>query len=165
MVGGGIWERGEWTDGAWKCGDTTVTQTRSVVTTTYKLENGAVVPTVENTTETQTRPLTSAEIGEKCDLVPGDIDAVCVGDVPYLGYELTLPAGYVVDSKTPVTITFLNPEGENYVVKNQPLDGELLWPGASATAPKMWPGSAWANDSSRPSAVSTDKRTRPLVTR
>ncbi|MFC0195857.1 hypothetical protein ACFFIR_03180 [Microbacterium arthrosphaerae] len=133
-------ERGEWTDGAWKCGDTTVTQTRNVVTTTYKLENGAVVPTVENTTETQTRPLTSAEIGEKCDLVPGDINAVCVGDVPYLGYELTLPAGYVVDSKTPVTITFLNPEGENYVVKNQPLDGELLWPGASATAPKMWPG-------------------------
>ena len=48
---------------------------------------------------------------------------------PWLGYAIT-----------ECRITFLNPEGENYVVKNQPLDGELLWPGASATAPKMWPG-------------------------
>lgn len=123
---------GEWEDGTWVCGDTTVEQTRTVTTTV-----GEAQPVV--TTETQTRDLTQEEIGT-CPLVPGDIDAVCVGDVPYLGYGLTLPAGFVPSSSTPVTITFLNPDGEDYVVENQPLSGELLWPGASAGEPKMWPG-------------------------
>jgi hypothetical protein len=128
---------GEWVDGDWECGDTSVTQTREVYTTVY---HGEVAEPTITTTETQERPLTEAEIAEDCPLVPGEIESVCVGDVPYLGYGLTLPEGFEADSETPVTITFVNPDGEDYVVENQPLSGKLLWPGASATAPKMWPG-------------------------
>ncbi|MFK4834627.1 hypothetical protein ACI3KY_02740 [Microbacterium sp. ZW T2_14] len=134
-------ERTEWKDGVWACGDTVVTQTREVSTTTYTLEGeGPAVPSTTKVTETQTRPLTQAEIGETCDLVPGEIQSVCVGDVPYLGYAVSLPEGFVADSANPVTITFVNPDGEDYVVEDQPLSGKLLWPGASDGNPKMWPG-------------------------
>ena len=85
------------------------------------------------------RPLTQAELAD-CPLVPGEIQSVCVGDVPYLGYQVTLPEGFVADSANPVTITFVNPDGEDYVVEDQPLSGALLWPGASDGDPKMWPG-------------------------
>jgi len=129
-------EETPWVDGVWVCGDTTVEQTRTVKTTVWNRDETSTTTTE---TETQTRELTQEEIGT-CPLVPGDIDAVCVGDVPYLGYGLTLPAGFVPSSSTPVTITFLNPDGEDYVVENQPLSGKLLWPGASAGEPKMWPG-------------------------
>ncbi|KZM77062.1 hypothetical protein [Cellulosimicrobium sp. I38E] len=78
---------------------------------------------------------------EACALVPGAIEAVCEGDVPYLGYEVALPEGITVDDENPLTITFLHPNGgENYVVEGQPLNGTILWPGASAEEPKQWPG-------------------------
>jgi hypothetical protein len=134
-------EREEWEDGTWDCGDTTVTQTREVSTTTYTRDDtGTLIPSTTKNTETQTRPLTSEEIGENCDLLPGEIESVCVGDVPFLGYEVTLPEGYEADSESPVTITFVNPDGEDYIVEDQPLSGALLWPGASNGTPKMWPG-------------------------
>ena len=130
-----------WTDGAWECGDTTVTQTREITTTVYQYdEQGNPTASSSVAIEERTRDLTSDEIGETCDLVPGEIQSVCVGDVPYLGYEVTLPEGFVADSETPVTITFVNPDGEDYVVGDQPLSGALLWPGASDGEPKMWPG-------------------------
>ncbi|GAA1723038.1 hypothetical protein GCM10009809_18590 [Isoptericola hypogeus] len=75
-----------------------------------------------------------------CALVPGDIAAVCESEVPYLGYEVGLPEGLVVDDETPLTVTFVNPDGEDYVVTDQPLAGSLLWPGASDTEPLQWPG-------------------------
>ena len=133
-------EYGSWVDGEWDCGDTQVTQTREVTTTVYEYDAEGN-PTAKSTVarEEQTRDLTQAEIAE-CPLVPGELLASCQGDVPYLGYELTLPTGYVNDDETPVTITFVNPSGEHYVVENQPLVGSLLWPGAKATEPKMWPG-------------------------
>ena len=133
----------DWKDGEWVCGDTTVTQTREKTTTTYAYnDEGTAVPTVTKTEETQTRDLTSEEIGEACDLVPGEIESVCVGDVPFLGYEVSLPEGFETEDGNPVTITFVNPTegGENFVADNQPLSGTLLWPGASNVAPKMWPG-------------------------
>ncbi|MES1171576.1 MAG: Ig-like domain-containing protein, partial [Actinomycetota bacterium] len=64
----------------------------------------------------------------------------CVADVPYLRWNLSLPAGFPDQGATPVTITFINPDGDDYVVTGLPLQGEMLWPGASATAPKQWPG-------------------------
>ncbi|MGU3647044.1 hypothetical protein ACLBXX_18965 [Microbacterium sp. C23T] len=135
-------EKTPWVDGAWDCGDTTVTQTREVTTTTYAYgEQGDVIPTVTKTAETQTRELESDEIGEVCDLVPGEIEATCVGDVPFLGYDVALPEGFETDDENPVTITFVNTTGgEDFVAENQPLSGVLLWPGASNLAPKMWPG-------------------------
>jgi LPXTG-motif cell wall-anchored protein len=76
------------------------------------------------------------------DLTPGLIASQCVGAVPYLGYSVTLPEGFVADSSTPLTVTFVHPtdSSQNYVVTGLPLSGTLLWPGARATAPQQWPG-------------------------
>ncbi len=82
----------------------------------------------------------AATTDEQCPLVPGDVGAKCVGSVPYLAYDLALPAGFEGAGPTPLTITFVNPNGANYVISNLPLSGQLLWPGASATEPLMWPG-------------------------
>jgi hypothetical protein len=82
----------------------------------------------------------AATTDEQCPLVPGDVGASCVGDVPYLDYAVTLPEGFGDAGPTPLTITFVNPAGDDYVVQNLPLSGRLLWPGASATEPLMWPG-------------------------
>jgi hypothetical protein len=133
-------EYGSWVDGEWVCGDTQVTQTREVTTTVFEYDAEGN-PTAKSSVaiETQTRDLEQSEIGE-CPLIPGDIASSCVGDVPYLAYGVTLPEGYVADSATPVTITFVNPAGPDLVFGNQPLSGSVLWPGASAGEPKMWPG-------------------------
>jgi len=133
---------GAWIDGTWQCGDTTVVETREVTTTPYVYdEQGDAVPGEPVVvTETNTRNLTSEEIGGECDLVPGPITATCVSDVPYLNYELALPAGFEADGDTPLTIRFVNPEGADYVTSGRPLTGTLLWPGATAGTPKMWPG-------------------------
>lgn len=138
-------EYSEWVEGEWDCGDTEVTLTREVTTTVYDY-NEQAQPTATSSVsqETKTRDLTPAELAE-CPLLPGDISSVCVGDVPYLGYSVSLPEGVTADSPTPVTITFVNPSGEDYVIENQPLFGTVLWPGASATEPKMWPGWALVN--------------------
>lgn len=65
-------DEGEWVDGTWKCNDTTVTQTRTVTTTPYKLVDNEWVLDTENattTTETRTRDLT-AEEQTKCPPPP-----------------------------------------------------------------------------------------------
>ncbi|GAA1993445.1 hypothetical protein GCM10009718_33950 [Isoptericola halotolerans] len=74
------------------------------------------------------------------ELTPGDINAVCESGSPYLAYEVILPEGAEADSDNPLTISFLNPDGENHVTTDLPLEGRLLWPGASATEPLQWPG-------------------------
>ncbi|MFD6165654.1 hypothetical protein ACFWFR_10725 [Oerskovia sp. NPDC060287] len=86
--------------------------------------------------------LIDPELGaQECVLTPGEIGAVCEADTPYLGYEVFLPEGYEADSDRPLSITFLNPgEGEDYTVEGLPLDGRILWPGASADEPRAWPG-------------------------
>ncbi|WP_370618169.1 hypothetical protein [Mumia sp. Pv 4-285] len=83
---------------------------------------------------------TETEDAGDCDLLPGDIESQCVSAVPYLSYGVTLPPGFQDPGANPVTITFVNPDGEDYVVSGLPLSGQLLWPGASATEPLMWPG-------------------------
>ena len=139
-------EYAPWVDGEWKCGDTQVTQTRSVTTTVFGYDAEAN-PTQSSSIaiETKTRELTQAEL-VKCPLMPGDIASVCVGDVPYLQYGVTLPEGLIVADPTPVTITFVNPTGEDYVITDMPLSSTVLWPGASASEPKMWPGWALEGD-------------------
>jgi LPXTG-motif cell wall-anchored protein len=77
---------------------------------------------------------------EECALVPGDIGAICESDVPYLAYAVSLPEGIEAEGDNPLTVTFLNPDGENHVTTDLPLEGRLLWPGASADEPKQWPG-------------------------
>jgi hypothetical protein len=133
-------EYGEWVEGEWSCGDTEVEQTREVVTVEYGRDAyGELTTATSSVPEQRTRQLTAEEIAE-CSLVPGDIASTCVGDVPYLAYSVSLPTGFETDDETPVTITFVNPGGEDVVVPDQALSGSLLWPGAKATEPKMWPG-------------------------
>ncbi|QIX25401.1 LPXTG cell wall anchor domain-containing protein [Nocardioides sp. JQ2195] len=86
---------------------------------------------------TEQRFAPSPDAGLDCSLLPGSISSVCVGDIPYLSYAMTLPDDYV--GPTDMTITFVNPDGRDYVVTGQPLAGELLWPGASVD-PAGWPG-------------------------
>ncbi len=74
-------DEGEWVDGTWKCNDTTVTQTRTVTTTPYKLVDNEWVLDTENattTTETRTRDLT-AEEQTKCPPPP---TCVALGNCP-----------------------------------------------------------------------------------
>ncbi|WP_062209017.1 SdrD B-like domain-containing protein [Demequina oxidasica] len=79
--------------------------------------------------------------GER-ELLPGDIVAQCVGDIPWLNYSLQLPEGFTTQDAAPLTITFKHPTdpSQNHMIENQPLSGEILWPGASATEPLQWPG-------------------------
>ena len=71
-------------------------------------------------------------------------DSLCVGDVPYFGWEVTVDDEDAdpTDGET-VTITFRNPSGADYVLKGQPLSGQALWPGAAADSNgdgTDWPG-------------------------
>ncbi len=138
-----------WENGEWVCGDTTVTQHATITTTPYKavLVEGStwkIVPDTDNITvvpTTQVIPLTKDQIGT-CPLIPGTIQATCVGSIPSLKYALELPVGFPVpENPTPMTATFINPDnsGNDYVVRNLPLEGQFLWPGASINPPN-WPG-------------------------
>jgi len=79
-------------------------------------------------------------VGADLPLVAGDIASICVADVPYLQWDMALPAGFPDQGTAPLTITFVNPDGEDYVVAGLPLSGAMLWPGASNGSPKQWPG-------------------------
>jgi len=63
----------------------------------------------------------------------------CDGDVPYLRYAVTATG---TENDT-VTITWLNPSGDDVVQAGLPLSGRVLWPGAvvdASGAPLDWPG-------------------------
>lgn len=71
-----VTDYGDWVDGEWVCGDTTVEQTRKAwtITTPYKLVDGKWVLDPDNATrtdmpdETQTRDLTDDEQRKVCDM-------------------------------------------------------------------------------------------------
>ncbi|MCK9795179.1 LPXTG cell wall anchor domain-containing protein [Isoptericola sp. 4D.3] len=63
----------------------------------------------------------------------------CDGDVPYLRYAVTATG----TENTTVTLTWINPSGEDVVQAGLPLSGRVLWPGAvvdGSGAPLDWPG-------------------------
>jgi len=63
----------------------------------------------------------------------------CDGDVPYLRYAVTATG---TENDT-VTITWLNPSGDDVVQSGLPMSGRVLWPGAvvdASGAPLDWPG-------------------------
>ena len=65
---------------------------------------------------------------------------VCDGDVPYLSYDVRV---FGTDADT-LTMTWLNPTGDDVVYSDLPLSGKVLWPGAVVDAegqPLDWP--AW----------------------
>ncbi|MCB7135761.1 hypothetical protein [Cellulosimicrobium marinum] len=134
--------------------DLTVPESTDEVTYLATVDGVLATPTAGHTFGTELAGYTLREDGsallpvellvpaeEECALLPGAISATCEGDTPYLGYEVALPEGVEVDEDAPLTITFLHPRGgEDHVVTGQPLAGRVLWPGASATEPKQWPG-------------------------
>ncbi|WP_297081708.1 CshA/CshB family fibrillar adhesin-related protein [uncultured Demequina sp.] len=79
-------------------------------------------------------------VEEELPLVAEAIASICIADSPYLDYAVTLPEGFPDQGAAPLTITFVNPDGEDYVVTNLALSGRLLWPGAADGAVKQWPG-------------------------
>ncbi|WP_402374049.1 LPXTG cell wall anchor domain-containing protein [Isoptericola rhizosphaerae] len=69
------------------------------------------------------------------------LDPICDGDVPYLQYDAVTEG--VEPAPDAVTITFVNPTGDDYVLADQPMSGRVLWPGAEvdgAGNPVDWPG-------------------------
>ena len=72
---------------------------------------------------------------------PTAAQGVCFGDIPYLAYQVDFGDDDLVGE--PMTITFVNPNGEDFVIVTVvPAVGETgatLWPGASVD-PEDWPG-------------------------
>jgi uncharacterized repeat protein (TIGR01451 family)/LPXTG-motif cell wall-anchored protein len=67
----------------------------------------------------------------------------CEDNAPYLFYEVTDAAPGEL-----VTITFINPDGDNVVYSGLPLQGRVLWPGSAIDAsgnPTDWPGWRFEN--------------------
>ncbi|MBE7699148.1 peptidase [Oerskovia sp. Sa1BUA8] len=100
-----------------------------------------VAPTATASVET---PDPSATDGYVSPTPPPTIDLtvlqpVCDGDVPYLVYDVAVTG---TPNET-VTITWLNPTGDDVVQAGLPLSGRVLWPGATVNAagePTGWPG-------------------------
>lgn len=66
------------------------------------------------------------------------VGPACTNDTPLVSYDVKLGPGVEADS---VDITFVNPEGDDAEFPDQPLSGELLWPGASFDDGDVdWPG-------------------------
>ena len=96
---------GEWVDGVWECGDTTVEQTRTTTVTPYVLVDGQWQLDAANanvSTETQTRGLTADE-QFSCDVTvatqaPAFVEATCTA-----GAEIILPetAGVIYAASGP----------------------------------------------------------------
>lgn len=139
------------------CGDTTITTTTTTVSYTWEFQaeqsefEGAgtwVKVAGEPVVTTSTRPITNEEIDAlDCPLVPGGIQAQCVGNIPYLVYGVDLPAGFTADSSKPVTITFHKGSNTYTLPGTYPLSGKVLWPGANVS-PAQWPG--WTLDGTQP---------------
>jgi hypothetical protein len=85
-------------------------------------------PTTSTTTTTTTLPAIRPQ-----PLELSAIGAECISDIPYLSYEIDYPPGQSA------TITFINPTGPDVVYEDVPLNGAVLWPGASMEPPD-WPG-------------------------
>lgn len=74
-----------------------------------------------------------------CEVEVTVLTPVCDNDVPKLRYVVT-PVG---SDRTTVTVTFVNPGGDDVVHADLPLSGTVLWPGAvvdSAGKGVDWPG-------------------------
>lgn len=70
----------------------------------------------------------------ECGIIPGNISAVCVGDVPFFSYSLDAP------QEGDVTIVF-SKDDLSYEAYSGPIrEGQFLWPGAQETPTQQWPG-------------------------
>ncbi len=80
-----------------------------------------------------------------CQLLVEVLEPECISDVPYLHYTV-LPQG---TPKTKVTLTWINPDGDDVVMTDLPLSGTVLWPGTEVADDGTvldWPGWTQAAD-------------------
>lgn len=117
----------------------TGTETPTEPPTETPTEPPTETPT-EPPTETPTEPPTESPTQTPTPGIELSVlSPICDNDVPYLEYEVDAQN---VDG-TDVTITFVNPEGDDVVYIDQPLSGRVLWAGAEVDAdgnPVDWPG-------------------------
>ena len=67
--------------------------------------------------------------GEDCEVLVEPLEPDCIDTVPTLPYAvgINVPAGQPpVDT---IDITWVNPDGDDVVLDDQPLEGDLVWPG------------------------------------
>ncbi|MEO1056153.1 MAG: LPXTG cell wall anchor domain-containing protein, partial [Actinomycetota bacterium] len=107
---------------------------------THTLINTVDVPETTTTTTTEPEPEPEPTI-EFSALAP-----VCIGDFPYVSYSVV---GDGIDPDALVTLSFFFDPNEDPVATyaDQPLEGSVLWPGASEMPPD-WPGWEEAADGS-----------------
>jgi len=99
----------EWEDGDYECPDTTVEQTRSKTTTTYKLVQGEwVVDTVTTVEETRTRDLTLEEQQSVCEEPESKVEYTEWVDGDYECGDTTVVQ---TRTKTVTNYTFVSGEG------------------------------------------------------
>ena len=100
--------------------------------TTTTLPATTTLPTTTTTPGTLTVPPEPPST-----LTTGEVTAVCVSDIPFLSYQVDdFPGATVINE-----IRFHNPTGgPDVVYVDQPLSGQVLWPGASDIPPFDWPG-------------------------
>ena len=118
---------GDWVDGNWECGDTTVDQTRTVTTTPYVLVEGEWQLDAANATVTaehQTREL-AADERFACDIVvptqsPAFVEATCTADAALVLPETT---GVTYTSNMPATagatVTVVATPHQGYTLSGQ----------------------------------------------
>jgi hypothetical protein len=104
--------------------------------------NAAVAPSPSPSVEQNdacVNPTDSYGVKRVCDLDVQVLTPVCDNEVPKLRYKV-VPTG--TPNKT-VTITWVNPSGQNVVYADLPLEGTVNWPGAvedSSGRGIDWPG-------------------------
>ncbi|WP_144276300.1 CshA/CshB family fibrillar adhesin-related protein [Demequina sp. NBRC 110053] len=100
----------------------------------------SVVYTIEDADGNRASAVLSIEIGAELPLVLGSAAAQCAAATPYLTWDVELPEGFPDQGANPLMVTFVNPDGDDYVLTDLPLEGRTLWPGASDEEPLQWPG-------------------------
>lgn len=121
--------------------ETTTTTTTLPETTTTTLPETTTTTTLPETTTTTLPETTTTTIpGETTTTVPSItyelLGPVCVNDFPFIRWVIT---GTGIAPDATATITLSNASGVVATYPNQPLSGQIIWPGASVDPPD-WPG-------------------------
>lgn len=117
---------------------TTIPTPPPTFTTTTSSEPSSTSSSTTTSTPTTSGPSTSTTSSTTPGLTVDFLTPICDGDVPYLGYSASFDDATRVSS-----ITFVNPDGDDFVYTDLPLAGRVLWPGAVVGPdgePLDWPG-------------------------
>ncbi|MDN4484153.1 hypothetical protein [Demequina lignilytica] len=160
---------GEYAEGEWVCGDTTVTLTRGFTVTPYVWNGEEWVLDTANATsgvEAKLRDLTEEELASCVEEPPtpptppappvdpsiedAEVIPMCGAEGPYLAYTVTVndPAGTLGDT---ATLTFHHPTdaAQDWSIEVGLGSGTVIWPGVEWNTDgtvATWPGWYWDVD-------------------